>query len=116
MAMGFTLFGGINWWHQGYAWPWLGGVAVLFTVTGYFFPAALKPLNWLWFKFGLVLHAVVNPIVMGLVFYGAVLPTGFVMRAMGKDPLRLKLEPDRDNYWIIRQPPGSAPETMQDQF
>jgi hypothetical protein len=63
-----------------------------------------------------LLHAVVNPIVMALVFYGAVLPTGLVMRAMGKDTLSLKIEPDRDSYWILRQTPGPAPETMKDQF
>jgi len=59
-------------------------------------------LNWLWFKFGLLLHAVMNPIIMGLVFYGVVLPTGLVMRALYNDPLRLKVEPDRDSYWIMR--------------
>jgi hypothetical protein len=116
MAVALALLGSINWWHDGRVWPWLGGIAALFVVGGYFFPAALKPLNWLWFKFGLLLHAVVNPIVMGLVFYGVVLPTGLVMRTLGKDPLRLKTEPDRDSYWIMRQPPGPAPETMKNQF
>src|SRR5262245_59058251 len=83
-----AVLGGVNWLHDGRVWPWLVGIAILFVVSGYFCPAALKPLNWLWFKFGLFLHAVINPIVMGLVFYGAVLPTGLIMRAMGKDLLR----------------------------
>jgi hypothetical protein len=116
MAVAFVLLGVINWWQHGQSWSWLGGIAGLFLVSGYFCPAALKPLNWIWFKFGLLLHAVVNPFVMGLVFYGAVLPTGLVMRAMGKDVLSLKIEPERDSYWIVREPPGPAPETMKDQF
>ena len=62
------------------------------------------------------MHAVVSPIVMSLVFYGAVLPVGLVMRVMRKDPLGLKIEPDRDSYWILRRPPGPAPQTMKDQF
>ena len=70
--------------------PGWAGVAVLFFAAGYICPAVLKPLNWLWFKLGLLLHSVVNPIVMGLLFYTAVWPTGLVMRAMGKDLLRLK--------------------------
>jgi hypothetical protein len=105
-----------NWWHDGKIWPWLAGISVLFIVTGYFCPAALRPLNWLWFKFGLLLHSVVNPIVMGLLFYAAVWPTGLVMRAFGKDLLRLKREPECSSYWIARQPPGPEPETMKDQF
>ena len=48
--------------------------------------------------------------------YGCVLPTGLVMRAMGKDLLRLKRQPGADSYWIVRQPPGPMPETMKDQF
>jgi len=51
-----------------------------------------------------------------LVFFGTVLPTGLIMRLMGKDLLRLKREPEADSYWIRRRPPGPAPETMKDQF
>lgn len=109
----FTL---LNWWHDGNRWPWLGGAAVLFFAAGYICPGVLKPLNWLWFKFGLLLHSVVNPIVMGLLFYAAVWPTGLAMRALGKDLLRLRPEPERSSYWIARHPPGPEPETMKDQF
>jgi large-conductance mechanosensitive channel len=80
------------------------------------FPTALKPLNRMWFQFGLLLHKVVNPIVMAFVFFGAVLPTGFVMRSLGKDPMRLKYQPDANSYWIERRPPGPAPESLKDQF
>jgi hypothetical protein len=79
-------------------------------------PAVLNPLNRVWLKFGLLLHKVVNPAIMALLFYGTVLPTGLIMRAMGKDLLRLKREPDAASYWIVRAPPGPAPETMKDQF
>ena len=69
-----------------------------------------------WLAFGLLLHQVLNPIVLALLFFGAVLPTGLVMRALGKDLLRLRLKPETDSYWIARQPPGPAPESMVDQF
>ena len=75
----------------------------------------LHPLNRLWMRFGLLLHKVINPIVMGLLFYGTILPTGLVMRLRGKDLLRLKREPGAESYWIARTP-GPAPETMRDQF
>jgi hypothetical protein len=116
IAVALGLLTLLNWWHDGRAWPWLAGVAVVFFAASYLCPAALKPLNWLWFKFGLLLHSVVSPIVMGLLFYAAVWPTGLVMRALGKDLLRLRREPERSSYWIARQPPGPEPETMKDQF
>jgi hypothetical protein len=64
----------------------------------------------------MLLHNVVNPIVMALVFFATVLPTGLVMRALGKDLLRLKRQPNVDSYWIERRPPGPTPESMKDQF
>jgi hypothetical protein len=106
----------LNVWHAGRVWPWTGGAAALLLVAGLLRPAILHPLNLLWLRFGLLLHRVVNPIVMALLFYGTVLPTGLVMRMLGKDLLRLKRQPDADSYWIMRQPPGPSPETMKDQF
>jgi hypothetical protein len=116
MAVALLLVAALNWWHDGHVWIWLCGAAALFLIAAFVWPRALKPLNWIWFKFGMLLHAVINPAVMGLLFYGAVLPTGLIMRALGKDLLRLRREPDSDSYWIVRNPPGPKPETMKDQF
>ncbi len=116
MTAAFALIALLNWWHDGHSWGWTCGIALLFLLAAVGYPAALKPLNWLWFKFGLLLNKVVNPIVMALVFFGTVLPTGLVMRALHKDPLRLKRQPDAISYWIERRPPGPAPESMKDQF
>ena len=106
----------LNAWHSGRLWPWTGGIAAVFLATGLLRPSLLNPLNRAWLKFGLLLHAVVNPVVMALLYFGTVLPTGLVMRILGKDLLRLKQQPDADSYWIAREPPGPLPETMKDQF
>jgi Saxitoxin biosynthesis operon protein SxtJ len=116
MTVAFAVLTLLNGWRGGRLWPWTGGLAVLFLASSLLYPAVLNPLNRMWLKFGLLLHKVVNPIVMGLLFFGTVLPTGLVMRAIGKDLLRLKRQPDADSYWIGRQPPGPAAETMKDQF
>jgi predicted membrane metal-binding protein len=116
MATVFLLLAALNAWHGGRWWPWTGTAGALLLAAALLYPPMLAPLNRLWLKFGLLLHRIVNPIVMGLVFYGAVLPTGLVMRALGHDLLRLKREPKTASYWIRRQPPGPAPETMIDQF
>ena len=116
MAAALLAVTSLNAWHSGRLLPWTGGLAALFLAAGLFRPSVLNPLNRIWLKFGLLLHRLVNPIVMALVFYGTVLPTGLVMRMLGKDLLRLKRQPGADSYWIVRQPPGPSPETMRDQF
>jgi hypothetical protein len=95
---------------------WSVGVAVAFLVVAYVRPSLLAVPNRLWMKFGLLLAKIVNPIVMGLVFYLTVTPTAAIMRMMHKDPLRLKLDRAAKSYWIEREPPGPAPDTMSHQF
>jgi hypothetical protein len=116
MAGAFAVVTVLNAWHAGRIWPWTASLAAGFLIASLLKPAVLNPLNRIWLKFGLLLHQIVNPLIMALLFYGTVLPTGLVLRAMGKDLLRLKREPDANSYWIVRVPPGPSPETMKDQF
>ena len=74
----------------------------------------LHPLNRAWLVLGLLLHRVVNPVIMAVMFYGTILPTASLLRALGKDLLRLKREPQATSYWIPRKPP--APGSMSKQF
>src|SRR5437773_6466850 len=77
--------------------------AGLLIIFGALAPRALAPLNRAWMKLGLLLHRVVAPLLMGIVFFGVVLPTGLVMRLRGKDLLRLKIDPRAASYWIVRE-------------
>ena len=76
----------------------------------------MRPFNRLWFNFGMALHNIVNPLVMGLLFYLTITPMALIMRLIGKDPLRRNFEPEAKSYWIERRPAGPAPESMRHQF
>jgi hypothetical protein len=67
-------------------------------------------------KFALLLYAVMNPLTMALLFFLVVTPIGVVMRLAGKDFLRKRLEPEASSYWLPRDPPGPAPDSMKQQF
>ncbi len=95
---------------------WAGLVAAAFAVVSLAAPKLLKPLNKIWFLFGLLLHKIVSPLVMGLLFFVTVTPIALIMRALGKDPLKLRRDPAAASYWIARQPPGPEPESMRRQF
>lgn len=92
------------------------GIGGLWLVLALLIPRALAPMNRLWFRFGLLLHKLVSPVVMGFLFFAVITPAALMIRWLERDPLRLALEPRATSYWIERQPPGPAPDTMRNQF
>jgi len=95
---------------------WALVAAAAFAITALTMPRLLRPFNRAWFLFGLALHKVVNPLIMGLLFYLTITPIALIMRSLGKRPLHLDFDGQAKSYWIVRTPPGPAPETMKKQF
>ena len=89
------------------------GVFLLFTMLR---PQTLAPLNLVWTRLGALLHRLVSPVALGIVFYLTVMPMGFLLRMAGKDLLRLKADSQAKSYWIPREPPGPDPKNMKHLF
>ena len=87
-------------------------ISFIFFVLGLINSRLLTPLNKLWFKFGIFLGNIISPIVMGIVFFLVVTPTGLIMRFFRKDILRLKKN-SNDSYWINKDNTNSS---MRNQF
>lgn len=96
--------------------PWALACAAGFALTSALRPACLSPLNRIWTRIGLAMHRVVNPIVLTLIFWLTIVPTGLVLRLLGKRPLQLERDPACDSYWIERRPPGPARGSMRRRF
>ena len=62
----------------------------------------LLPLNKSWMRFGILLGKIVNPIVLGIIFFALFTPIAIVMRFFGRDELRLKLK-EQDTHWVYRE-------------
>ena len=95
---------------------WPLAVAVAFGAIALAAPRLLAWPNRLWLRLGLLLHRVMSPIALALIFYVAIMPVGLVMRMLGKDLLRLRRRPDATTYWIERTPPGPPPDSLKNQF
>ena len=92
---------------------WSIVIAIIFLILGLVNSKLLTPLNILWFKFWLFLVSIISPIVMWIVFFLFVTPTGFIMRIMGKDILNKKYDNGKKSYWINRD---KSKTTMKQQF
>ena len=77
-------------------------ISFIFFVLGLINSKLLTPLNKLWFKFGILLGNIISPIVMGIVFFLVVTPTGLIMKLFRKDPMNLKKNKS-DTYWIKKE-------------
>jgi hypothetical protein len=112
----FALLGTLSVYHGGQNWYYWFPLAALFGVLAYIAPQVLAPLNRLWAKFGHLLHMIISPVLLGILFYLCISPIGFLLWLVGKDPMRRKFEPSAKSYWMVREPPGPAPETFKNQF
>ena len=102
-------------------WPLINGnniriwpipIAVIFLLLGVLNSKLLLPLNKSWFKFGLLLGSIVSPIIMGLIFFLIVTPTGLILKLFRKDVLNLKYNKSK-TYWLEKDKNKSS---MKNQF
>tara|TARA_B100000989_G_scaffold292742_1_gene269123 strand:+ start:908 stop:1300 length:393 start_codon:yes stop_codon:yes gene_type:complete len=88
-------------------------ISIIFLILGLLNSSILYPLNRIWMKFGYLLGAIIAPIVMALIFFGVVTPTGILMKIVGKDLLNLKKKKNKKTYWIKKEKLKSS---MKNQF
>ena len=87
-------------------------IAIIFLMLGLLNSKILTPLNKLWFKLGILLGSLIAPIIMGIIFFFVVTPTGIIMKLLRKDLIKLKKNND-DSYWIEKKDIKSS---MKNQF
>lgn len=111
-----ALLAATSWLRGNEHWIWWLLAALLFIGLALLRPRFLAPFNRVWMRLTLLLNAIVTPVVLFAVFYLSIVPIGLMMRLAGKDPLRLRLDPDAETYWIQRDPPGPPPGSLNNQY
>ena len=113
-AVVFAIIGQLPLWDGETPFWWAFAVAAVFLVLAFVLPVALRPFNIVWFQFGRMLHRVMSPVVLGILFFATLTPTAWVMRLFGKDPLRLARKAPGESYWVSREDDG--PGSFRNQF
>ena len=90
---------------------WSVVLSLVFLIITIIKPNLFTFLNKFWIKFGLLLGKIISPIVMGLVFFFVVTPTGIFIRIIKKDVMGLKR--GASSYWINRE---DKAQSMRKQF
>jgi len=96
---GFTYF------HQSAVWPVFLGLAAFFLTTGLFAVPLLRPVYRVWMTFAFILGWINTRIILGIAFFLVLTPIGLLMRLFGKNPIDVRLERERESYWVKRDAP-----------
>jgi hypothetical protein len=87
---------------------WMIGLAGALILPALGAPQILAPAHRAWMALGNALGWVNTRIVLGLIFFGLITPTGVVLRLMGRDPMQRAFNPNAATYRVPGRPrPGT---------
>ena len=90
-------------------------IAVIFFIITILKSELLLPLNKLWMSFGFILGIIINPIVLGIIFFLIFTPISLLMRLFGRDELRLKIT-NKSSQWKEREEFNATAVSFKQQF
>ena len=77
-------------------------ISLIIFLISTFMPKILRPFNTMWYKFSVLLSKIVNPIVLGVIFFIIITPIGIMAKLFGRDILKLKKR-NVKSYWIDKE-------------
>lgn len=79
-------------------------------------PPLFRGIYRVWISLSVILGYFISRILLTIIFFVVIIPTGFLMRLFGKDPMDRKLEPAAETYWIKREDEQPDLERYEKQF
>ena len=89
--------------HHGPVRLWAMLLSAVFLALTMMRSSLLGPMNRIWTGLGELLARVMNPIVTAVLFFGVITPAAVILRAVGKDLLKLRFVRQSSTYWIERE-------------
>src|SRR4051812_37346469 len=100
IAGALLLLGAYHLWQRGGFAFYLLGAGVIILGLALVRPHLLAPLNWIWSQFGMLLHRIVSPVVISVLFFLIITPVGFLMRICGQRPIAPGFDKTVESYWV----------------
>jgi hypothetical protein len=91
-------------------------IAGTFLVAGLLAPPVLKPIYLGWMSFAVVMGFFMTKVILILLFSLAFVPVGIVIRVLGKDPLKQKIDKQAASYWEKRERKPFEPASAENQY
>ena len=82
----------------------LWGVGLCGSLVGLLVPAVARIVFIAWMYVTYPLGWTISHLMMAVIYYGVMFPTGLLMRLVRRDPLRLRFDRSAETYWTERPP------------
>ncbi len=110
------LIAALLFWKQKPSFLYFFPVGLFLVLAGVFTPALLRPLNKGWMILALILGWVMTRVILSVLYYIILTPTGIIARITGKHFLDLKIDKSKTSYWEKREKTGIKPVDYERQF
>ncbi len=109
----FAALGGLAWWRgDPRVATLLLAIGLALAMAGLTVPRHLGPLQSAWMALARAISRLTTPILLGIVYYGVITPTGLLRRTIGGNPLRRSR--DVTSCWVSRR--GAPRSDLDRQF
>ena len=110
----FLALGTLLWWRTHTELALVAAVlGAALVVCGTIIPSRMGPIYRAWMALALAISKVTTPLIMGLIYFLVLTPTGLMARLLGHRPL--VRSPRAGSFWLSR-PPESRKSEMNHQF
>ena len=89
---------------------WFWGIGLLFLILGFILPTVLRPVYRIWMLFAYFIGGIVSRVILTVLFYVVLTPTGLVLKLFGKDVLDHNFDKRRESYWVKKDMSGITKE------
>jgi hypothetical protein len=91
-------------------------LAAAFFITGLILPSILRPIYKAWMALAVVMNFIMTRVIMAVIFYLIVTPTGLIASLTGKKFLDMKIDKSAKSYWIVREKTSKLKSDYERQF
>lgn len=92
------------------------GLSALLLIVTVCKPNLLRSLNYAWYQFGQLIGKLVQPLILGIIYYGILSPVALIVRINGRDLLKLRKDNVLKTYWVKRVNGSPASDSFKNQF
>ncbi len=91
-------------------------VSGVFLILAYFYDRALFHPNRLWHKLGRTIAKLMNPIILSILFFIVIMPTGFILRKLKILDYKTEFKSNAESFWIPRDQESQNKERIEMPF